>query len=135
MSTSVIALFGEAERGALEKAYYCKNLRELFEYLGEPPDETHGLFFAIQTLLFGRQVIYFRVREEGISVPDYQFGLHLLRDMNPALIRMQALFLPGCGSSELLDEGLLLCKEQRSLLIVREVDFYDYMTESNTEQA
>src|SRR5438128_2435457 len=103
MTASVTALFGEAEKGNLETAYYCRTLEELFQHLGEPPNETHGLFFAVQTLLYGRQVVYFRVREEGISVQDYFFGLHLLRDCTSTLLHLQALYLPGVGTRELID--------------------------------
>lgn len=134
MTASVIALFGESEKGALETAYYCRSLRELFEYLGEPPNETQGLFFAVQTLLLGTPIIYFRVREEGISLEDYFFGLHLLRDASTTFIRLQAIFLPGVGSRELIDEGVTLCRERQSLLIVREADFYDYMTDTAKQE-
>lgn len=131
MTASVIALFGESQKGELETAYYCQSLGDLFESLGEPPSDTHGLFFAVQSLLFGQEVIYFRVREEGISLDDYQSGLSRLQRFSTSIIRLKALFLPGVGSREILDEGFTLCRKQKSLLIVREADFYDYMTDSS----
>ena len=130
MTASVIALFGEAEKGVMNTAYYCKSLRELFDYLGEPPSDTHGLFFAVQSILHGMPLIYFRVHEEGVSFDDYVVGMRQLRDCTTAFIRLQALFLPGVGSNNLIEEGLVLCRERKSLLIVTESDFYDYMTES-----
>lgn len=129
MNTSVIALFGEAQKGKLEQAYYCQSLRELFEYLGEPPEDAQGLFFAIQTLLFGKPLLYFRVRQEGVSLQDYHYGLQLLNELKPSFIHLQALCLPRCSSSQVIDESITLCKKKGSLLIVQEADFYDYMTD------
>src|SRR5690242_16921748 len=105
---SVIALFGAAGRGELETAYYCKNLPQLFEHLGEPPEETKGLYFAVQSILYGHPLVYFRVRDEGHSVDDYLYGLALLKNPNYPLRDIQALFLPGVGSKELLDEAVKL---------------------------
>ncbi len=127
-ATAAIALFGEAEKGLLDTVYFCRSLWELFDSLGEPPRDTHGLYFAVQTLLHGTAVIYFRVREEGVSSDDYVAGFRQLRDISSSIITLQALFLPGVGSDTLIDEGVTLCHEKHSLLIVREADFYDYMT-------
>ena len=126
MIPSIIALFGEAKKGKIEVPYFCKDLVQLFTSLGQPPEDTHGLFFAVQTILYGWPIIYFRVREEGISYQDYAYGLHLLRDY-PS-IKMKALFLPGVGSKELIEEGSDLCLARQSLLIIRSADFYDYLT-------
>ena len=51
MSDSFLALFGSAERGQLDTAYYCTELEQLFDLFGEPPKDTKGLFFAIQVIL------------------------------------------------------------------------------------
>ncbi len=123
MDNSFIALFGEAERGQLDTLYFCPSLPVLFERLGEPPTDTQGLYFAVQTILYHFPVIFFRVREEGVSIQDYLFGFRLLRNLNFA-----ALFLPGASQSMLIDEGVHLCQETHSLLIVNESDFYDYMS-------
>jgi hypothetical protein len=123
----VIALFGEAEKGSLDTAYFCKNLDELFEKLGEPPDETKGLFCAIQALLYGKPLLYFRVRSEGLSTEDYLSGLQLLREDSFSIIRLQALFLPGVGSKMVIDESCKLCLARKSLLIMNECDFFDYL--------
>src|SRR5438552_55416 len=127
MHTPVIALFGEAEKGQLEMAHYCRDLEQLFELLGEPPKETLGLFFAIQSLLYGQPLLYFRVREEGVSLKDYEYGLHLLHDDSFEPFHLQALFLPGVGSKDLIEEGWKLCKARRSVLIMNEKDLYDYL--------
>ena len=128
MISSVLALFGASSRGQVEKAYYCTELTHLFEQLGEPPQDSQGLFFAIQSLLYGQPVIYFRVLEEGVSVDDYLFGLTMLRDPNWPLRDIRALFLPGVGSKEILEEGVKLCSDRHSLLLMSETDFYDFLT-------
>ena len=134
MSASVVALFGEAEKGSLDTVYFCRSLDDLYQYLGEPPKDARGLHFAVQTLLYGTNILYFRVREEGISLDDYLFGFRLLRDIHTPVITLQALFLPGVGSSELIEEGISLCRRHSSLLIIREADFYDYMTDRKKEK-
>ena len=129
MSTSVVALFGEAEKGDLNTIYFCNSVEQLFDFFGNPPNETEGLFYAIQTLLLGKSLIYFRVHEEGISHKDYLFGLHLLRRSSQEIPHVGALFLPRVGAKMVIDEGLSLCHEQRGLLIIQENDFYDYITD------
>lgn len=129
MADSVIALFGAAEKGELKTAYYCKDVLQLFEHFGEPPEETSGLYFAIQALLYGKPLVYFRVQVEGVSTEDYLYGLDFLYDLHHPLIALQALFLPGVASKKLLDVGVRLCKSHRSLLIMNENDFYDFLTD------
>lgn len=128
MTASVVALFGEAQKGAINRAYYCRTLEELFCSLGEPPESTLGLYYAVQTLFYKRPILYFRVREEGISFDDYLAGFRLLSSLHSPIITLQALFLPGVGSPELLDRGILLCREQHSFLLLNENDFFDYIS-------
>ena len=127
---SVIALFGEAEKGELTTIYLCKSIDELYKFFGQPPQDSKGLFFAVQTLLFGKELLYFRVREEGLSVDDYLAGLHLLEDYPRTLPDLEALFLPSVGSKLLIEEGLKVCKQHHSLLLMNSIDFYAYMTEA-----
>jgi hypothetical protein len=128
MTEPVVALFGAAQKGELKTAYYCKDVLQLFEHFGEPPEESEGLFFAIQALLYGKQLVYFRVREEGESVEDYLYGLDFLRDLHHPLIAIKALFLPGVASKELLEVSCKLCLSHQSLLIMNDRDFYDFLT-------
>ena len=131
MTSSIIVLFGEAEKGDLEKPYYCQNLEQLFELLGQPPSQTQGLHFAVQSLMYGHPCLYFRVQEEGVSVPDYHFGLGFLHKAspNPQFPHIGALGFPGMGLQEVIEEGLIICKEHRSLLLMSEQDFYDWLTD------
>jgi hypothetical protein len=126
---NAVVLFGEAEKGSLATAYYCDSLQHLFEYLGQPPQETLGLFFAVQSLLYGMPCIYFRVQEEGISYNDYQFGFKVLHNTPQSFLHIGALYLPGVGTRELIEEGIVICREHHSFLLMNEHDFYDYLTE------
>lgn len=122
-----IALFGEAERGHLESAYVVRELRELVDLLGNPPEESQGLFFAIQALLYKREVIYFRVQEEGFSTDDYIAGLKILK--NKTLVKdIHALCMPGVGDPELLQAFHPVCQMHRTHLIVNQKDLFDYLT-------
>lgn len=123
-----IALFGEAQKGEFQTAYYCKNLAQLCDLLGEPPSrESLGLHFAIQALMYERGVIFFRVREEGFSTHDYLFGLNFLenKDLFP---HISALCLPGVGSSEIIEATEPVCALYNSILMFTEQDLYDYLT-------
>ena len=129
MDSSIIALFGEAQKGELLKGYYCEKLDELFDYFGEPPPQTQGLFFAVRTLLYHHALIYFRVNQEGFSDEDYLECLNLLNNSLEKDFRLEALFLPGVGSKKLIERGGLLCRCHKSLFIMNEQDFYDFVTD------
>lgn len=123
-----VALFGEAQKGEFQTAYYCKTLAQLSDFFGEPPStECQGLHFAVQTLLFERGVIYFRVHEEGFSVQDYLRGFHFLQKKE-ALPNISAIGLPGVGSMEIIQATTDLCQTHKSFLILTEQDLYDYLT-------
>lgn len=126
MNTYTIALFGEAEKGDFICPYLCNTLSQLVDYFGQPPSESRGLFYAIQALLYRRQLLFFRVREEGFSVPDYLRGADLLRK-NPLDTNITALCLPGVADREILQAIAPICYEQHSILITNEADFFDYL--------
>ena len=75
MGPQTVALFGEAERGDFRTAYFCQSLHQLAEYFGNPPEDSLGLHYAVQALMHGRDLIFFRVEEEGYSRDDYLLGL------------------------------------------------------------
>lgn len=128
MQTYTVALFGEAEKGDYQTAYHCKTLPQLVDCLGNPPAESRGLFFAVQALLFHRDLIFFRVKEEGFSSQDYMQGLKILQ--RPELIfHISAICLPGVGDGEIIEASALTCQKLHSILITTESDFYDYLTE------
>lgn len=131
METHTIALFGEAEKGDYRTLYFCKSIPQLMEYFGNPPPHSLGLFYAIQALLYQRLLIFFRVREEGFSVPDYFAGMHLLENKS-AIPQLSAICIPGVGNSEVIEAVSLICLNRHSLLITTEADLYDYLTEKNS---
>jgi hypothetical protein len=125
-----VALFGEAEHGEYKTAYFCRSLEELAEQFGQPPEDSIGLHYAVQALLFDYQLIFFRVAEEGYAYADYLEGLHLLE--NQTLIpNLSAIALPGVGEPAIIDASAPLCHIYHSILITTEADLYDYLTSKN----
>lgn len=129
MHIYTIALFGEAEKGEYRLPYFCNTLAELVDYLGNPPEESKGLFYAIQALLYHRQLIFFRVREEGFSLSDYLGAVSLLKN-HRIDTNISAFCLPGVADVEILEAVHPVCKEYHSILITNEADFYDYLTQA-----
>lgn len=123
-----MALFGEAEKGKFNTAYYCESLSQLVEFLGNPPPESRGLFFAVQALLFERNLIFFRVEEEGFSYQDYFLGLRMLqkKDQVPDIA---AICLPGVGDAEIIEAAVPLCHLHNSIIITTEPDLYDFLSD------
>ncbi len=126
--TQIILLFGEAEKGQLEKPYFVKELPELMDMLGHPPQESEGLLFAIQALLYEREVVYFRVEEEGFSKQNYFSALKVLKEKD-RLRNLHALCMPGVGDGEILDAFFPICEFYKSPLITTQKDLYDYLTQ------
>ena len=122
-----IALFGEAEKGRLHYPYRFKDLLEMAETLGNPPENSKGLLFATQALLYQRELIYLRVAEEGFSLPDYFEGFKFLKDTFK-IPRLDAIILPGVGDQELIEACQPACSIHKSFLILTEKDLFDYLT-------
>ena len=123
----VVALFGESEKGQFKKPYILRDLPQLIDILGNPPPESEGLFFAIQALLYEREIIYFRVQEEGFSKIDYLNGLKYLRNKEK-IKKLDAICLPGVGDTEILNASQPICEIHKSHLITSQKDLYDYLT-------
>ena len=123
----IVAIFGEAEKGDFCTPFFCKSLPQLAETFGNPPDESLGLIYAVQALLFERELIYYRVREEGFSVGDYMRGIHLLENKE-AFDALTAICMPGVGDAEIIEATTPICSQRRSLLITTEKDLYDFLT-------
>lgn len=125
-----VAILGEAEKGRFKTLHFLKDLEQLIDCLGNPPPETGGLYFAIQALLFGRALIYFRVEEEGFSEVDYFAGFKIL-EQSKKIQSLNALCLPGVGDPQIIDASQSLCRAYRSCLITTPQDLQDYLTSSN----
>ena len=123
----LIVLFGESEKGEYRKPHRMSDLIQLVHILGNPPENTLGLFFAIQALHFQREIIYFRVEEEGFSQEDYFFGLRYLENISEKN-SLKAVCLPGTGDPEILTATQNICETHHSLLVTTERDLFDYLT-------
>ena len=122
-----VALFGEAEKGDIGFPLFMKSLTHLNEMLGNPPNESRGLFFAIQFLMYEQEVIYIRVKEEGFSTKDYLKGMkHLLNKKQ--ISHLTAVCLPGVGDARIIDSVHPITEIHRALVITTEQDLYDYLT-------
>lgn len=125
----VIALFGESEKGAFKTPHILNALPQLVDLLGNPPSESEGLFFAVQAILYNRDLLFFRVAEEGFSRIDYMSGLKILG--NPEKVKkVNALCLPGVGDPEILAASENICHLHKSFLITNQKDLYDFLTSS-----
>lgn len=127
----IIAMFGEAEKGEYSTAYFCQTLAQLVDYLGNPPTDSRGLYYAIQALLYHHQLIFLRVQEEGFSLQDYLQGLHLLKS-NDLLSKTTAIAIPGVGDTEIIEAVTPLCRAYHNILITTEADLYDYLTKATS---
>ena len=122
-----VFLFGEAEKGDFCTPLLCRSLAQLAETLGNPPQESLGIQYAVQTLLYERELLFYRVKEEGFSTSDYMKGLKLLQ--NKELIpNLHAICIPGVGDYEIIEAVSTLCLMHKSLLLISEKDLYDYLT-------
>ncbi len=126
-----VFLFGEAERGEFCTPHVFRSLFQLAESLGNPPEESLGIEYAVQTLLHNHTLIYYRVKEEGFSIPDYLKGLKLLMHTE-ADLGLAAICMPGVGDATILDVSTEVCTVHKSCLIVNERDFYDFLTNKNS---
>lgn len=124
-----MALFGEAEKGAFKWPHLLKKLPQVFDLLGNPPAESQGLFFAVQAILYSREVIFFRVPEEGFSQHDYFSGLKYLGNRDQVKC-VNAICLPGVGDPGILAATESICHIHKSFLITTQKDLYDFLTSS-----
>jgi hypothetical protein len=127
VSKKTIFVFGEAEKGDFCTPIWCHCLSQLAEKVGNPPEETEGVTYAIQFLLYRKELFFFRVREEGFSIYDYMKGISLLKKQSD-LFTLQALCLPGVGDPEVIQAATKACLLHKSILIITERDLYDYLT-------
>jgi len=123
-----IAIFGESERGSLEKLSYLNSLPSLVENLGQATENGRGVHMAIQAIMYQRDLIFFKVSEEGFNLEEYLAGFHLLESKSSDL-NLAAIALPGVGDRNIIDRALTICEIQKSFLIIKEQDLYDFMTQ------
>lgn len=125
----VVALFGEAEKGPFLVPHVLREMPQLIDSFGNPPPDSEGLFFAIQALLFQRELIFFRVEQEGFDFTHYSKGLQLLENREQVRT-LHALCLPGVGDERILSASRKLCSIHNAIVITTQKDLYDYLTSS-----
>ncbi len=120
-----IAFFGESEKGRFHYPYFCYSLYQLADTFGNPPDDSLGLTFAIQAIMYEREIIFFRVQEEGFSIDDYMKGFEALKDTNK-IKQLCAICLPKVGDHIIIDSLYPICQLHKSLIITTQKDLFDY---------
>lgn len=126
-SKSTIFLFGASEKGVFRTPIHLYTIEELFNRLGSMPTHTEGIYYAIQALLFEKNLIFYRIEEEGSNLEDYRQGIRLLKQQ-PFQTTLSAICMPGMSDEEIVHEILPICYMYQSLLVVSEKDLYDYLT-------
>ena len=127
MARQTVALFGGAEKGEIGAPLSIKTLSALNEALGHPPNESRGIFFAIQFLMYEQDVLFFRVKEEGFSTKDYLQGMKHLQNKDQTS-QLTAVCLPGVGDARILDAAHPITEIHEALIVTTERDLYDYLT-------
>ncbi|NGX50655.1 MAG: hypothetical protein K1060chlam2_00503 [Chlamydiae bacterium] len=127
-----VALFGEAEKGEISSLFFVNSLTHLNEVVGNPPDESRGISFAIQFLLYEQDLIYIRVKEEGFSTKDYLKGMKNLLNRK-RVSHLSAICLPGVGDGRIIDSATPVQECYKALMITSESDLYDYLTSLQLE--
>ncbi len=121
-----VFLFGQAEKGEFGVPLMCRSLPEVCQLLGNPPEESQGIFYAVQTVLFSKQLLFCRVEEEGYSINDYIKGFKFLKSINQPSF-LQAVIIPGVGDEQIVGAAADVCDLYKSLLVLTEKDLYDYL--------
>jgi len=121
-----IALFGESEKGRFHYPYFCYSVEQLADTFGNPPPESQGLELAIQSIMYERDIIFFRVAEEGYSVDDYINSIEILKDTNQVK-NLDAICIPKVSDHKILDSFDPICKLHKSLIITTQKDLFDYL--------
>jgi hypothetical protein len=121
-------LFGEAEKGPFCTPIPIYSLVQLAGTLGSPPTDTVGIAYAVQALLYERELIFYRVKEEGFSRADYMHGIRVLGKPN-VIGHFSAICLPGVGSREIIEAADAVCLKRGAFLIASDSDLYDFLTD------
>ena len=90
-----------SRRGELCLPLYLTSLEQVLDFLGNPPENSEGIRYAVQALLYNHALIYFRVGEEGFSTEDYIHGLKFLKQRS-LQTNLTAIGMPGVGDEELI---------------------------------
>lgn len=122
-----IFLFGEAEKGRFCTPLCISHIGQLLETLGHPPCDTQGISYAIQALLYQRELLFFRIEQEGFSREHYLRGIDLL-DREGLTMQLSAIGLPGVGDREIIEAITPFCMKSKTFLVLTQGDLFDYLT-------
>ncbi len=124
-----VFLFGEAEKGEYCTPLRLQSLIDLSERFGNPPANSIGIDYAVQTLLYKRDLVFYRVHEEGFCQKDYLHGVKLLYNHGKKM-RLSAICMPGVGDLKIIEAIAPICLSLKAVLVLSEKDLYDYLTAS-----
>jgi len=122
-----IFLFSEAEKGEYCTPFRMPSLADLSEKFGNPAENSIGIDYAIQTILDGKELVFYRVHEEGFCREDYLQGTKLLENYG-AKMRLSAICMPGTGDRQIIEAIAPVCQKLKAVLVLSEKDLYDYLT-------
>lgn len=120
-----IFLFGESEKGEFGKPYLCSSVLQLLDTFGNQPEDSLGISYAIQTLLYEKFLLFLRVEEEGFNLKDYIKGFKFLKSDD---FKISALCLPGVGDEEIIKEATPFCLKHNLPIIMNQKDLFDFLT-------
>lgn len=123
----LISIFGVAEQGDMYRHIHIKSLQDMLLTLGHGVESGTAIELAVQSLMYERAILFYRVKEEGYEEDAYLKGLTELKKKE-LKSPLSALALPGVGNQEIINEAVAICKKEGSLLIMNQKDLYDYLT-------
>lgn len=126
-----VLIFGESVEGEFQRPFLIKSLPDLATIFGEPTKTGLGIHMAIQSLLFGHNIFFYRVSEEGNNKEQYLQGFKLF-EREAFSSSLSAIALPGVGSLEILHAANILSELHKVLIITTEKDLYDLITNRTT---
>lgn len=115
-----VAVFGQASKGETSNVYTINSHQELFCKIGDAPEGSKGIQYALEALDYGRRVYFIPVREEGCNSAEYYVALPRLFNLG-----IDAVYIPGGGSFRLIED---LLQKLKAVILISESDAYDYLT-------
>lgn len=122
----MIACFGQTSKGRFGQPYYLKNAKSILSILGKVPEDTLGMPFALEMLKAHKDILFFRVAEEGLSLDDYLRGLQFLKK-NCIQKRLLGIYLSGCFDKEVVSLAVRICNWHKSILLATQKEMIDYL--------
>jgi hypothetical protein len=127
-----VMVFGESTKGAFSRLHRPRTVEDLANLLGQPPEGSHGLYLATQTVLLEHELLFWRVDEEGFSPQDYWLGAKMLAELSDQRITIDAVGLPGVGDWSIIESMQRALRGHHPLLLMSARDVYDYLSFGRT---